>query len=154
MVLIQPWSYLNRKYFYFFTVLLPLAICINNIYIVVTIMSGHFCVFFFNSHLRIHSLILETEEEMEREGETSMWERNINQLPPAHMQSGDWTHYVARPKIEPAILWHSGRHSNQLNHLVRARKKIFYKWIHVKYLEFKVEIVSHKFIFLTLSVVL
>ena len=52
--------------------------------------SGHSfsSYFFFKSSPRISLLIWERE----RERETSMWETNINQLPPIHAPTGDRTH--------------------------------------------------------------
>ena len=49
--------------------------------------------YFVNPHPRICLLILERKEggERETERETSMWERNINGLPPLHTLTGDWT---------------------------------------------------------------
>ena len=52
--------------------------------------------FFFNPHLRICFLILERgvnrEGGRERKRETSMWERNIDQLPPVCALTGEQTH--------------------------------------------------------------
>ena len=54
-----------------------------------------YCFFFFNPHLRICLPILEREEGMEggreREGETLMWERNINWLSLIYPGTRDWT---------------------------------------------------------------
>ena len=52
-----------------------------------SIFSFHY--YFFNPHLRIWLSILEKEG---RENETSVWERNIDWLPPVHASTGDWTH--------------------------------------------------------------
>ena len=70
---------------------------------------GSFKSFFFNSHLRTCSLVLEWEEERkgggERRGqERRGCERNIHQLPPAGTLTGDQTQprYMHWPGIEPA----------------------------------------------------
>ena len=88
----------------------------------------------FNPHLRMCSLILETKEGRERE--TSMWERNINQLPLIHDPTRDQTHTPGMCSDQEPNLWPFGvyqhsvgiytnihQHSNQLSHLARA-----YSW--------------------------
>ena len=51
-----------------------------------------FITFIFSPHPRIFLLILQREEAIERKTETSLWERNIDQLPPVCTPTGDQTH--------------------------------------------------------------
>ena len=65
-------------------------------------------------------LILETQEwgGGARERETSIWERNINWLPPRRPDQG-WNpqpRYVPWPRIELPTFWCTGWCSNQLSH--------------------------------------
>ena len=55
---------------------------------IIMMLAAHFCGWlnFFTPHMRICLLI------WERERETLMWERNINQFPPMCTPTGYWTH--------------------------------------------------------------
>ena len=86
-----------------------------------------FSFIYFNFYRRICLLIFfqrERKREREkRERETSIWERDINQVPPICAQNGDWTcnlgmclHWELNPY---------GWHSNKLSNLARAITFIF-----------------------------
>ena len=64
----------------------------------------------------------------EREREASMWERNIDQLPSIPSLIEDQTHNVGMfsdRRSNPQPFWCTGRCSNQLGHLDRARNIFF-----------------------------
>ena len=75
--------------------------------------------FFFNPHPRTCLLVLESREGREREKETSMGDRDINQLPPVHTPTGGWTHPLGMCPARGSNSWPLGiqdRCSSQLNH--------------------------------------
>ena len=90
--------------------------------------------FFLNYHLRIYLPILDKEDwecvcggEREGEGETK-GERH-------HRERETWIGclpYVPQPGMELATFWYTGRCSNQLSHLARARNSflsVFFHWL-------------------------
>lgn len=58
------------------------------------------------------------EGERER-GETLMWEKNINRLPPIS----------TRPRVKPATFWCTGLSSNQLSHTGQGQPGGFKYWL-------------------------
>ena len=72
-----------------FSVYMCMYMCLRGLpvrVLCIAIWGTRFSFLFFNPHPRIHLLILE------RERDTSMWERNINWLPPVHAPTMDQTH--------------------------------------------------------------
>ena len=54
---------------------------------------------------------------------TSMWGRNISQLPPIHTPTGDWNlklYMCSDQKSNPQHFWCTGQHSNQCKNPARA----------------------------------